>query len=106
MVDASVNLKPFAKTRSPLYEVVDRRTPLTYKLPVIVEVAFGVFIAMMPLLFIWKAGVSPVLEATAKSGTDVPAAAGPWTDKTAKGVVDPMPTNGPVARAPEPLAVP
>jgi len=45
---ASVKLKLFAKNRSPLYEVVERRAPLTYRLPVIVEVAPGVFMVRMP----------------------------------------------------------
>jgi len=29
VVEASVNLNPLANTRSPLYEVVERNTPLT-----------------------------------------------------------------------------
>lgn len=37
---ASVNLNPLAKMRSPAYELVARKVPFTYRLPLIVEVAF------------------------------------------------------------------
>ena len=41
-----MKLKLLAKNRSPLYEVVDRNAPFTYKLPFIVDVAADALVVL------------------------------------------------------------